>query len=228
MSTVDPGPVEAALDELRAWLADATSLTAVVGTATGDAAGRVLVRPVAVLPDHGGRGGGPVAPLRLRVRYAVLVDLPVADAAAVLDRLLTALVTDGRYRLVLDAPSFMDDATPADRWPPLLLDVPVRVDAPAPTVPRVRGELRLVDVSPRTLRGRLFGPGDIPLPGMTVTAQGTGTRTTSDENGWFALPGQPADRPVALHLTGRGLHLEVDVTPSAADPVVVHCQIEET
>jgi hypothetical protein len=32
---------------------------------------------------------------------------------------------------------------------------------------------------------------------------------------------------VLLHLSGRGLHLQVEVVPEATDPVAIHCPIEE-
>jgi len=228
VSTVEstrPGPVSTALTELCEWL---TAVAATGVHAAAPAAGEpegVYVRPVAMLPDLGGRGGNARAPLRVRMRFAVLVNLPLARAATVVDRLLAALAADERYRLVLDGDPFTERP---DLWPALVLDVAVRVDVAVVPVLRVAGGLRLHDVASRTVRGRLLGPGDVPLAGMSVSAPGTRSRVDTDARGWFVLPGQPADRPVALHLTGRGLHLRVDVTPETTDPVVVHCQIEET
>jgi hypothetical protein len=77
------------------------------------------------------------------------------------------------------------------------------------------------------IRGRVLGPQDIPLAGMTVSSPTTGTSVVTDPGGDFTLPGQPAGRAVQLRLSGRGLHLRVDVVPATTDPVVIHCDPQE-
>jgi hypothetical protein len=216
-----PGPTAAAVAGLRDWLSRAVGdeVTVRVGTASGPGErDQVWVRPVALLGDQSVRGGGGRSPLRFRLRHLVTVAGPVESTLDVLDRVLVALAAEDRYRLVLEP-------VPEGVWG-LLVDVPVQVVAPEERVPRVRGELRVDDVPLGTVRGRLLGPGDVPLAGMTVTSVATGTSVTAGPRGDFTLPGQPAGRTVALRLTGRGPHQQVDVPPST-DPVVIHCDIQE-
>ncbi|HKT01078.1 MAG TPA: hypothetical protein VJT31_16245, partial [Rugosimonospora sp.] len=189
------------------------------GPVDGGGDGGVSIRPVRLLADQVGR-----PPLRLRVRYTVDVAGPAGVALDLLDRVLVALAGTDEYHHVPDAPAGESE------WPTLVLDVPVRVDPrPAGTaVPRVTGELRLTGAAARTLHGRVLAPTGVPLAGMDVYAPGTGARVRTDERGTFTLPGQPADRGVALHLSGRGTYLRVDVAPQVTEPVTVYCDIEET
>jgi hypothetical protein len=246
MSTVEqtvPATAAQALQGLCEWLTDAVAVDGgavdkrAAGTAGAGTAVRVAlpeegqpdgvyVWPVALLPDQGTRGGSGREPLRLRARCAVFVHGPVDVALDLLDRVLLAAAGTDRYRLALEPVPALP-VPPRTPWPAVLIDVPVRVVPPAAKLPRVTSELRLAGGAVRAIRGQLLGPGGIPLAGMTVTAPGTGAGVSTDERGDFVLPGQPAGRTVALHLSGRGLHLQVDVPPEATDPVVIHCDLEE-
>jgi hypothetical protein len=228
-----PGPhptgasVAQALDGLREWLADAVGADAVVEIAAPDPDRglRLCVWPLGLLADQGTRGGYAQRTIRLRARHAVVADGPVDAALALLDKVLSALAGEDRYQLVLEP-------VPAGVWgtgvprPAVLVDVPVQIAIAPPAAPRVTAGLRLDGGPMRVVTGRVVGPGDVALPGMTVSSPTTGTSVVTDSRGGFTLAGQPAGRAVALQLAGRGLHLQVEVGPAMTDPVVVHCPIE--
>jgi len=222
------GPTATALAELRAFLSRAVGAGHAVDVAVPDDnhGTRLCVWPVALLPDLGTRGGYGKQTLRLRARHVVTADGGVEQAVALLDRVLVATVDEDRYQLVLEPvpPGLWGAATPR---PSVLIDVPVQITAATTQSPRVTGGLRIGGGGLRIITGTLYGPGDVAMPAMTVASPTTGTSTITDTRGGFVLPGQPADRAVLLQLSGRGLHLQVEVGPEATDPVVIHCPIEE-
>jgi hypothetical protein len=227
------GPTAAALAGLRAFLAtavgDGTAVDVAVPqtvTQQGNAA-RLCLWPLSLLADQGTRGGYGQQRLRLRARYAVVADGPVDAAVALIDRVLTAAADEDAYRLVLEpVPTTLWGASGVPR-PSVLIDVPVQIAVAAAAAPRVTGGLRLAGGGLRAIEGQVLGPGGVALAGMTVASPATGTSVVTDNRGGFVLAGQPADTAVLLHLSGRGLHLQVEVVPEATDPVAIHCPIEE-
>lgn len=185
----------------------------------------VAVWPLALLPE---RVTGPAGdePLRLRARYLVTSDSPQWTTATV-DRVLAALVGDRAVCLV-------PEPVPTELWvalgaPPrfaLLVDVPVAVHRAAPAAPRVTGGLRITETPLRAVRGRVVGPGDVPVPGVRVVAVGFDLAARTDAHGGFAFPGLPA-AATRLTVAGKGLRGGVDVPADQSQPVVLHCQYEE-
>ena len=223
------GPTTTALADLRAFLAHAVGDGAAVEVAApdGNHRARVCLWPLGLLADQGTRGGYGRHTLRLRARHVVTPDGPLDTALGLLDRMLVAIAGNERFQLV-------PEPVPAGPWhvpgtprPSLLIDVPVQIASAPPAASRVTGGLRLDGGGMRIVTGRLVGPGDVALAGMTVASSATGTSVVTDPKGGFVLPGQPAGRAVPLQLSGRGLHLRVEVGPEATDPVVVHCPLEE-
>jgi hypothetical protein len=226
------GPVTTALVELRAFLARAVGDGTAVDTAVPlpdqpQHTPRLCLWPLALLADQGTRGGYGQRQLRARARFAVLADGPVDAAVALLDRVLTATAGASGHQLVLEpVPTTLWGASGVPR-PSVLIDVPVRVGVSAPVASRVTGGLVLHGGAVRAITGRVLGPGGVALAGMTVGSPATGTSVVTDNRGGFVLGGQPATGTVALHLSGRGLHLQVEVDAEATDPVAIHCPIEE-
>ena len=80
-----------------------------------------------------------------------------------------------------------------------------------------------------------MGPRSVPLAGMRVAAADGTTATSTDSRGRFVLPGVAADRPVRLHVTGRGRSFAAELPPMAAPPdaaaatetIVITCDLEE-
>jgi len=217
------GPITLALTDLCDWLAgvlgDGTPVRAAVPASATDG---VDVWPLELLAD----GGSPDGPIRLRVRHLVVPAGPLPDVVAVLDRIILAAAGDDRYRPVFEpVPGHIWSTTGVTPRPALVLDVPVQVTRPVATAPRVREELSVHLAPVHAIRGRVVGPGAVPLPGITVT--GAGRTTHTDPRGEFTLPGLPGNRAVPLHLSGRGLHLHAEVATPTAEPVVIHCNIEE-
>jgi hypothetical protein len=216
-----------ALADLCDWLSgvlgEATPVRASAPAPSADGPGAGIdVWPLELLAD----GASPDGPVRLRVRHVIVPAGALPDALAVLDRVIAAVAAGDRYRPVFEPlPAHLWTATGIVPRPALVLDVPVQIARAVPAIPRVRGELAVHVVPVRAIRGRVVGPGAVPLPGITVTAGGRSART--DPHGEFTLPGLPGDRAVPLHLSGRGRHLRADVAAHTAEPVVIHCDFEE-
>jgi hypothetical protein len=226
MSTDGRGPIETATAELAAWLATAAGEPVPVGPprADGDAAGLTLW-PLELRPAQQTRSSGAVRePYRFTVRYLLCVTGPAA--LPVLDRVLTAATTAGRYQVVLEAgdPPLWTAFGTGPR-PALLFDVPAQVDHPTPSAPPVLRPLRLRQLQMRTLTGRVVGPQDQPLAAMRIELPGTAYATLTDRDGRFRIVGVPHDPdhpgPVRLRLTGRGQVLTAEVDPAEADLVIV-------
>lgn len=230
------GPIATATAELLGWLARAgvpARLAAPAGVEPPAEVGAapepyLCVWPLSLLPEQPTRGGATLEPLRLRVRYVLTATAGADDLARLLDRVLTAAAADPEFPLVI-AP--IADAT----WESLralpraalLADMPVRIDRPAPTVPRVRSALRLQDVALAPLTGQVVGPHGVALPGIRIEVAGTGVHTFTDARGGFWFAGLPADLPARLLLSGKGLHLSTEVAVIGPEPVVIHCETEE-
>src|SRR5690349_5859757 len=220
---MNDGPISGALADLCDWLAvvlgEATPVRASAPTPASDG---VDVWPLDLLAD----GASPEGPIRLRVRHLIVPAGPLPAAVAVLDRVIAAVAADDRYRPVFEPlPAHLWTAAGIVPRPALVLDVPVQVGRPVAAVPRVRGELSVHVVPVHAIRGRVVGPGAVPLPGITVSAGGRTART--DRRGEFTLPGLPGDRAVPLQLSGRGRHLRAEIAAPTAEPVVIHCDFEE-
>jgi len=91
----------------------------------------------------------------------------------------------------------------------------------------VRQPMQVSTIPLLALRGRVLGPGDIPLTGMRIEVAGIGHSTQTDSAGRFVLSGVPADEPARLHVRGRGRYLLAEVERPSTDPVVIHCDMEE-
>jgi hypothetical protein len=214
---------------LLAWLAGA-GVTAVLGPPVDGKAGHdnaVRVWPLALLPDQALRATGRPDTLRLRVRYLVTADGWGPTEVTPLDRLLVAAANDARVHLVAEA-------IPADLWPALgvmpqaalQVELPIQVTRTAAPLPRVAAPLRLADAPLVALRGRVLGPGDIPVPGVRVHAAGLGLTTQADQRGEFVLDGVPATGTTRIIVTGKGLRLDQEVA-ATPQPVELHCELEE-
>lgn len=185
----------------------------------------LYVWPLTLVPDRI-TAPGPDA-LRMRIRFLVTSDGSAA-AAALLDRALLIAAADPHLDLVLDP-------IPAQTWIALrarprvavVVEVPVRVPRPAPPVVRVRAPLRVDQAQIGTLRGRVVGPGAVPIPGAAVRAVDLGIATRTGGDGQFTLAGVPTDTPVRLLVSARGTRMSTQVTTHGAEPPVVLLKLEE-
>ena len=182
----------------------------------GDRGDELHVWPLALVPDPVTAPGPDV--LRLRVHYLITSDGSPA-ALALIDRALLVATADEHLGLV-------PDPLPAQAWAALrvrprvavVVEVPVHVRRPSERVVRVRGPLRVDGVPLGTLRGRVVGPGAIPVPGAVVRMPDIGVTARTDRDGAFALDGVPAAGQVRLLVSARGAQRWVDVPAHSPDP----------
>jgi len=190
-----------------------------------DERGGLRVWPLALVPDRVA-SSTPEA-LRLRVHFLV-TGAGDAESITLIDRALLAAAGDPQVGLV-------PEPLPAQTWTALrvrprvalVVEVAVRLPRPAPSPVRVRGPLRIADAPLATLRGRVLGPGAVPIPGAVVRATDIGVSTHTGRDGSFALPGLPATESVRLLVSARGVRLTTQVSVNPAEPLVLSLPFEE-
>jgi hypothetical protein len=224
------GPVAAATADLVAWLRDAVAMPVHIGPPTAIDTGDPVVAawPIELRPDQEARGAGQRMPMRLILRCLVCASGAVDEATRLFDRVLVAAAAAVERVSVLEPPS-------AQTWlafgvaprPALLFDIPLQIARRTPSAPLVRQPMQVQTMSLLALRGRIVGPGDIPLSDMRVELASTGHSTHTDPNGQFVLAGVPAGEPARLRLRGRGQYLLAQVDTPSTDPVVIHWNMEE-
>jgi len=224
------GPVAEATADLVAWLRDAVGapvrIAPPAAIETGDAV--VAVWPLELRPDHEARGTGQRLPMRLMLRCLVCASGAVDEATRLLDRVLVASAAAVERVVVLEPPR-------PQTWlafgvaprPAVLFEIPLQIARHTPSAPLVRQPLQVQTMSLLALRGRILGPGDVPLSDMRVEVASTGHSTHTDSNGQFVLAGVPAGEPTRLRVRGRGRYLLAEVETPSTEPVVIHCNIEE-
>ncbi|WP_432826885.1 carboxypeptidase-like regulatory domain-containing protein [Dactylosporangium sp. CA-092794] len=218
------GAISAATEALLRWAAG-TGLTVAAGPPVPESPADAYCWLLNLLPEQQLRANPGGGPLRLRLRYMLCAGRP--DDLEPLDLLLRASV-GGPYEPVFEpVPAGLWEAVRAVPRPAFHVDVVTRLDRPRPATPLVRETLRLVPTPLRELTGVVLGPGDVPLPGLRVeTGDGLAAAHT-DAAGRFALPGLPADRPIALRLTGRGRQFHHQVPADDPRPAVIRCEFRE-
>jgi hypothetical protein len=219
-------PLADADTAVAAWLARA-GVAATHGLpreeAGPDRADAVRWWPLALLPDQAWRTTGHPDGLRLRIRYLITSDHRGSGA---LDRLLVAAVAETTIQLVAEP-------VPVEIWralgvrprAALQVELPIHVQRTIPVIPVVRTPLRVDHAPVAVLRGRVLGPGSVPVPGARIQVIGAEASTTSDNHGTFTLPGLPSG-PVRLLVSGKGLRLVTEVEAST-QPVDLLCDFEE-
>jgi hypothetical protein len=231
------GPITGATNRLVNWLSGVVSVPVRAGPPAEAGSDRpgVAVWPIALLPERAVHGVGwrGREPFRLQVRHLVTAGGEVEQVGGALDQVLLALL-DARD-LVLHLEPVPPQLWLALRVQPraaIHIDVPAQVARSVPPVPVVRSPLRVQDIPLRPLRGRVLGPRETPLSGIRVEVVATGTSTYTGTSGEFSFTGLPADQPTRLLLSGKSRALLADLMAPpggdpAADPFIIHCDLEE-
>lgn len=222
MTDARPGPIEAATQDLMAWLAKSGQpVRQAPPSDTGDG---LTLWPLELRPQPQARGAGPVRePFRFAVRYLLTASGP--HALRLLDGVLVAAVRAGSPQFTLDAgdPLLWQGFGLAPR-PAVLVDAPVQIQYLEKPAPPVTQPLQL-SIMPRvTLTGRVVGPGEVPLAAMRVEVLGMPLKTETDADGRFSIAGVPEADRVPLRLVGRGQILTAQVDPTDAD-LVITCDL---
>lgn len=182
----------------------------------------VHVWPVALVPEPTERDA-----LRLRVHFLVAPD-GTEDDPALIDRVLRTAIGDPRLGLVPEPIS--PQTWVALRARPriaVVVEVAVYVPRPTESIPRVRGPLRVQEAPLRTVRGRVVGPGGLPLPGAAVRAVDIGASAYTGRDGGFVLTGVPGAGRVRLVVSSGGQHLTTEVAADDPEPSVLSLELEE-
>ena len=216
------GPIEAATQNLMAWLAEAAGQPARLAPPS-DADGLTLW-PLELRTQRQTRSGSSARePYRFGVRYLLTASGP--QALRLLDRVLTAASRAGEPEISLEAgdPALWRALGIAPR-PAVFIEAPALIEQPATTAPPVLHPLQVTIIPRVTLSGRVVGPNDVPLAAMRVEVLGTPLKTETDAQGRFTVAGVPEASEVRLRLVGRGRVLTAQVDPTDTD-LVIKCDL---
>ncbi|MDY7227267.1 carboxypeptidase-like regulatory domain-containing protein [Hyalangium rubrum] len=114
--------------------------------------------------------------------------------------------------------------------PAFRVRVPVRRERAEPNVQRVRFPLVLRSASPEELRGRVVGPGDVPIPGALVELPSLKLGTRTDARGYFHFPlVPPVESLGGLEVRAKGevLHVGAEALTPNQEPLVIRLPLKE-
>lgn len=172
-------------------------------------------------------------PLQVNLRYLITSWSPDPEEAhRRLGQLLFA---------AMDNREFQVDLTPVSPavWagfgipprPSFGLLVPFRQTRHQPLAKPVLQPLVVQQSPVRPLRGRVLGPGEIPLMGARVELPGIGKYTRTDARGFFSFAQVPTDpAPAQIEVKARGRQMRVDLSPAWSDeerPLLIRFQLTE-
>jgi hypothetical protein len=218
------GPIEAATQDLLAWLAQTAGQSARLGLPQDGAPDGLSLWPLELRPQRQTRSGGSQRePFRFGVRYLLTASGP--QALRLLDKVLTAaaLAGDPQFSLEAGDPALWRALGVPPR-PAVLIEAPAQILHPEVHVSPVLQPLRITIIPRVLLTGRVVGPGDVPLAAMRVEVLGTSYKTETDAQGRFTIAGVPEAPEVRLRLVGRGQILTAQVDPTDAD-LVIKCDL---
>ena len=170
------------------------------------------------------------APLQIALHYLITTWAAESQAA---HRLLSTVLFKA-----MESPEFVVQLSPSVDWsafgiiprPAFVLQVPCRLERPAPDTPLVRQPLRVETTLATTLRGIILTPDDLPVVDAYVELPNLGRVERTDGRGQFQMrmvPAEPRQKLLTVRAKGRVLSCVVDQTTSSAEPVVVRFNVKE-
>lgn len=170
--------------------------------------------------------GSQRAPLQAAARFLVTTWAgTTADALRLLGDLLFAALEKTEFQVELTP-------LPAAAWatfglspqPSFVLRVPLQWSRPQPPVKRVRHPLAVQPTPFASLRGRVVGPDDIPLPDAVVMIEGLDAVVRTDPGGNFylgALPSSPASQHLRVRAKGQELMVDLRLPMTDDQPLLI-------
>lgn len=214
-------------DELTTLLVDRlTGATDIVVTPVSVAhpalADAIEIRLLAMRPKPEPRGWQPLDMLSLDYLVAVRLADPLAEHRVTAD-LMFALNEDPDFTLVDETASAACQALALPVSAGLIVRGTIARGRPAEDVPLVRHPLtaKLGDLA--VVRGRILGPGAIPIANAKVQLIGLDTVARTGPDGQFRLvaPPLPTNTKLRVRAQARGFAAEEDVIPGEATIVTL-------
>lgn len=175
---------------------------------------------------------GRQAPLQIQLRYLVTTWAGSAEEEhRILGRLVFAALerTDWQVALRSLAPETWAALGVPPR-PAFVLQVPLRVERPAPIARRVRSPLLVHVVASVPFAGRVVGPGDLPVAGARVELPSLSAAAETDWDGRFLFPKVPAEpRTKRIRVLAKGTVQEFtpDVPPEHGGTLIIRFELPE-
>jgi hypothetical protein len=214
--------------ELIGWAQDVLPDRTVVARSLGDRETQegVDIRLVGLAPRPAPRAASPSPPLMLTADY--LLTVRAADAFAeqvgIMELMLAAMEYEhAEVANDRDVPGLCIDLG----LPPalgLMLRATVLRRRPATRAPLVRFPLKIDAGELGVLQGSVLGPGDTPVAGAVVRAEGVDRTAQTDAFGRFRLYGPVGGAATRLSVRARGV--EIDGEVQAGRPVILRLPLE--
>ena len=159
-------------------------------------------------------------PLKVNCRYLINTRSKSPEKAhKLLGNLLFAALQEPSYEVERAPLSF--EAWRAFDIPPrpsFMLNVPVVHEFPEPDLPMVESGIGLDNAPMGKLKGRIYGPRDIPLVGLRVTLPTLKRSSLTDVAGQFYFPAIPSQPPVkTLEVKGKRKNKPISITIEEAE-----------
>ncbi len=223
-----PEGLEETTRELIGWAQDVLPGRTVASRSLGDRENQdgVDIRLVGLAPRPAPRAASPSPPLILTADY--LLTVRAADAFAeqtgIMELMLAAMEYEhAEVATDRDVPRLCIDLG----LPPalgLILRATVSRRRPAVRAPLVRFPLKVASGELGVLQGSVLGPGDTPVAGAVVRAEGVDRTAQTDAFGRFRLHGPVGDAVVRLNVRARGVEIDDEVEPG--HPVILRLPLE--
>jgi hypothetical protein len=161
-------------------------------------------------------------PLQIRLRYLVTTQADDPQEAH-----LIAALQESEFEVEQEpSPLAMWEALNVEPRPSFVLRVPFTHAQPEKLAPPVRHPLVLRSSELRSLTGQVVGPENIPIADARVEVPALQLYTNTDSKGRFyfaAVPAEPYPKLLLVHAKGQEFSID---TKQAAEPLVIHLQLE--
>ncbi len=214
--------------ELVGWAQDVLPGRAVAARSLGDRESQdgVDIRLVGLAPRPTPRAASPSPSLTLAADYLLTVRAvdAVAEQTGIMELMLAAMEYEhAELATDRDVPRLCVDLG----LPPalgLVLRATISRRRPAVRAPLVRFPLKVTSGELGVLQGSVLGPGDTPVAGAVVRAEGVDRAAQTDAFGRFRLYGPVGGAVVRLNVRARGV--EIDGEVEAGLPVILRLPLE--
>jgi hypothetical protein len=177
------------------------------------------------------RGSKPV-PLQLKLQYLLTTwGASAEEEHRLLGQLVfSALERDGWEVDLTPIPASLWQAFGVAPRPAFRVLVPLRVERPAHSAPRVRTPMVIQIAPSHSVEGRVLGPDDVPLASARVELPALDLHADTDPDGRFLFPRVPSEpRTKLFRIRARGdvQDIQAEAPPAGGGFVTIRFKLQE-